>query len=123
MDVGRFTSSLGKVGILRSIQELAMTRMSDHVSLTGGITNSNVEITSWSNGGLDLLDLKNSSNGLGGEDVDLNMPQFFGKICRKSIKPFSKARAKKSKIVDKISDKIVVLKRDGIKIVLVENNL
>jgi hypothetical protein len=58
-----------------------------------------------------------------GEDVDLNMPQFFGKICRKSIKPFSKAGAKKSKIVDKISDKIEVLKRDGIKIVLVENNL
>jgi hypothetical protein len=85
MDVGRSTSSLGKVGILRSIQELVMTRMSDHVSLTGGITNFSVEVASWSNGGMDLLDFKNSSKGLWGEDVDLNMPHGFGSfICHLS---------------------------------------
>jgi hypothetical protein len=27
---------------------------------------------------MDLLDFKNSSEGLGGEDVDLNMPHGFG---------------------------------------------
>jgi hypothetical protein len=52
--------------------------MSDHVSLTSGITNSTVEVTSWSNGGMDLLDFKNSSKGLGGEDIDLDMPHGFG---------------------------------------------
>jgi hypothetical protein len=55
-----------------------MTRMSDHVSLTSGIANSTVEVTSWSNGGMDLLDFKNSSKGLGGEDIDLDMPHGFG---------------------------------------------
>jgi hypothetical protein len=65
MDVDRSTSSLEKIGILRSIQKLAMTRMSDHVSLIGSIMNSSVEGTSWSDGGMDLLDLKNSSEGLG----------------------------------------------------------
>jgi hypothetical protein len=42
------------------------------------IMNSSVEVASWSNGGMDLLDLKNSSKGLGGEDVDLNMPHGIG---------------------------------------------
>jgi hypothetical protein len=85
MDVGRSTSSLGKVSILCSIQELAMTRMSDHVSLMSGITNSSVEVASWSNGYTDLLDIKNSSKGLGGEDVYLNMPHGFrALICHLS---------------------------------------
>jgi hypothetical protein len=47
MDVGRSTSSLGKVSILCSIQELVMMRTSDHVSLMSSITNSNVEVASW----------------------------------------------------------------------------
>jgi hypothetical protein len=82
MDVGRSTSSLGKVGILCSIQELAMTRMSDHVSLTGGIMNSSIEVASLGDGGMDLLDFKNSSKGLRGEDVDLNMPYGFEAFIR-----------------------------------------
>jgi hypothetical protein len=65
MGVGSSTSSLRKVGILPSIQELVMTRTSDHVSLTGGITNSSVEVSSWGDGCMDLLDLKNPSEGLG----------------------------------------------------------
>jgi hypothetical protein len=77
MVVGRSATSLGKVGILCSIQELVMTRMSDHVSLTGDIMNSSIEVASWSNGGMGLLDIKNSSKGLGSEDVDLNMPHGF----------------------------------------------
>jgi hypothetical protein len=35
---------------------------------------------------------------------------------------FQSVGAKKSKIIDKISSKLEVLKRDGAKIVLVENN-
>jgi hypothetical protein len=65
MDVSRSTSSLEKVSTLHSIQELAMTRMSDHVSLTDGITNSSIEVASWSNGSMDLLDFKNSLKGFG----------------------------------------------------------
>jgi hypothetical protein len=65
MDVGRSTSSLWKMGILCSIQELAIARMSNHVSLVGGITNSHIEGASWSNGYMYLLNLKNSSEGLG----------------------------------------------------------
>jgi hypothetical protein len=65
MDIGRSSSSLGKVSILCSIQELAMMCTSDHVSLTGGITNSSVEVMSWSNGCMNLLYFKNSSKGLG----------------------------------------------------------
>jgi hypothetical protein len=53
------------MGILRSIEELAMIRMSNHISLVSIITNSNVEIASWGDGCMDLLDLKNSSEGLG----------------------------------------------------------
>jgi hypothetical protein len=82
MDIGRSTSSLEEVGILRSIQELVMTRMSDHVSLTSSITNFNVEVASWGDDCMDLLDFKNSSKGLGGEDVDLNMPHGFRAFLR-----------------------------------------
>jgi hypothetical protein len=82
MDVGRSTSSLGKVSILCSIQELMMTRMSDHVSLASDITNFNVEGAPWGDGYMDLLDLKNSSEGLGDKDVDLNMPHRFGAFIR-----------------------------------------
>jgi hypothetical protein len=63
MGVGRSSSLLEKMGILRSIQELAMERMTDHVSLVGSITNSSVEGVSWRNGCMDLFDLKNSSEG------------------------------------------------------------
>jgi hypothetical protein len=44
MDVGRSTSSLEKMGIVGYIQELAMTWMSDYVSLTGSIMNSSIEV-------------------------------------------------------------------------------
>jgi hypothetical protein len=77
MDVGRSTGSLRKVSILYSIQVLTMARMSDHVSLPSSITNSNVEGTSWSDGCMDLLHLKNSSEGLEGQDVELNMSHGF----------------------------------------------
>jgi hypothetical protein len=60
MDVGRSTSSLGKVSILRSTCFLS------------------VEGTSWSDGGMDLLDFKNTLEGLRGEEVDFNMPHGFG---------------------------------------------
>jgi hypothetical protein len=53
------------MGVLLSIQELAMSQMSNHVRLAGSIMNSGVEGASWSNGYMDLLDLKNSSKGLG----------------------------------------------------------
>jgi hypothetical protein len=53
------------MGVLLSIQELAMAQMSNHVRLAGSIMNSSVEGASWSNGYMDLLDLKNSSKGLG----------------------------------------------------------
>jgi hypothetical protein len=85
MDVGRSTSSLGKVDIFCSVQEFMMARTSDHVSLMGNITNSSVEGMSWGDGGMDLLDLKNSLEGLAGEDVDLDMPHglrsFIHHLC------------------------------------------
>jgi hypothetical protein len=57
--------------------------MSDHVSLMSGITNSSVEVASWGDGYMDLLDLKNSSEGLGGGgDVDLNMAHGFRAFLR-----------------------------------------
>jgi hypothetical protein len=65
MDVGRSTSSLEKMGILHSIQELAMVQMSDHVSFASSIMNSSVEGASWCDGYMNLLHLKNSSKGLG----------------------------------------------------------
>jgi hypothetical protein len=55
----------------------------------------------------------------GNEDVDLEMPNFWedlekvGKIFFQSIGP------KKSKIVNKIYSKLEVLKRNGVKLVLV----
>jgi hypothetical protein len=53
----------------------------------------------------------------------LEMPKFFfGKIWRKSVTFFQSIGAKKSKIVVKITSKLEVLKRDGAKIVLAENN-
>jgi hypothetical protein len=82
MDVGRSTSSLGKVSILHSIQELVMTQMSDHVSWTDSIPNSSIEDTPWSDGCMDLLDFKNSSERLGGKDVDFNMPHGFRAFIR-----------------------------------------
>jgi hypothetical protein len=46
--------------------------------------------------------------------------KFFGKIWRQSVKPFFQVRGvKESKIPDKISSKLEVLKRDGAKIFLV----
>jgi hypothetical protein len=48
----------------------------------GSITNSSVEVTSQGDGCMDLLDFKNSSKGLGGEDVDLNMPHGFRAFLR-----------------------------------------
>jgi hypothetical protein len=82
MDVDRSTISLGRVSILCSIQDLVMMRTSDHVSLMGSITNSSVEGVPWGDGGMDLLDLKNSLEGLRGEDVDLNMSHGFRNFIR-----------------------------------------
>jgi hypothetical protein len=63
-----------------------MTRTSDHVSWTDNITNSSIEGTPWGDGCMDLLDFKNSSEGLGGKDVDLNMPHGFRAfICHLSL--------------------------------------
>jgi hypothetical protein len=56
--------------------------MSDHVSLMGSTMNSSIEVVSWSDGCRDLLNLKNSSKGFGGEDVDLNMPHGFRSFIR-----------------------------------------
>jgi hypothetical protein len=42
-----------------------MERMSNHISLAGSITNSSIEVASWGDGCMDLLDFKNSSKGLG----------------------------------------------------------
>jgi hypothetical protein len=51
----------------------------------GSIKNSSIEGTSWGNGGMDLLDLKNSSEGPGGQDVDLDIPHglesFIHHLC------------------------------------------
>jgi hypothetical protein len=44
---------------------------------------------------------------LGGDDVDLEV-NFFGKIWRKSVKPFSKAGGEMKKIVGKISSELEV---------------
>ena len=57
---------------------------------------------------------------LGGDDVDLEMPIFFGKVWKKIGKTFFQSiGAKKSKIVNKISNKLEVLKREGVKLVFV----
>jgi hypothetical protein len=82
MDVGRSTSSLWKMSVLRAMQQLVMARMSNHVSLAGSITNSSVEGASWGDGCMDLLDLKKSSVGFGDKELDLNMPHGFRSFIR-----------------------------------------
>jgi hypothetical protein len=79
MDVGRSTSSLGKVSILHSIQELVMTRMSDHVSWTSSILNSSIEGTPWGDG---CVDLQKFLGMAWGKDVDLKMPHRFRAFIR-----------------------------------------
>jgi hypothetical protein len=50
---------------------------------------------------------------LGDKDVDLEMPNFFWEDLKKVGKTFFQSiGAKKSKIVDKITSKLEVLKRD-----------
>ncbi len=58
---------------------------------------------------------------LGNQDVDLEMPKkiFFEGLEKVGKTFFQSIGAKKSKIVNKISSKLEVLKRDGVKIVLV----
>jgi hypothetical protein len=77
MDVSTPACSLREMSILCSIQEVTMVRTDDHVCLTCSITNPSVERTSWCNGCMDLFHLINSSEGLGTEDVDLDMPDGF----------------------------------------------
>jgi hypothetical protein len=78
MDVSRPSCSLREMSILCSIQELTMARIDDHVCLTCSITNPSIERTSRCNGCMYLFHLINSSEGLGSEDVDLDMPDGFG---------------------------------------------
>jgi hypothetical protein len=59
---------------------------------------------------------------LGDEDVDLEMPKNWEDLEKVNKTIFQSIGAKKSKIVDKISSKIQILKRDGAKTGLVENN-
>jgi hypothetical protein len=55
---------------------------------------------------------------LGDKDVDLDMPKLFWEDLEKVGKIFFQSiGAKKSKIVDKISSKLEILKRDGAKMV------
>jgi hypothetical protein len=57
---------------------------------------------------------------LGNQDVDLEMPKnFFGRFEKVGKTFFQSIGAKKSKIVNKISNKLEVLKREGVKLVLV----
>jgi hypothetical protein len=56
------------------------------------------------------------------KDVDLEMPKIWEDLEKVGKTFFQSIGAKKSKIVEKISSKLDVLKRDGAKIVLVENN-
>jgi hypothetical protein len=57
---------------------------------------------------------------LGNEDVDMEMPNFFWEGLEKVGKTFFQSiGAKMSKIVNKISSKQEVLKREGVKLVLV----
>jgi hypothetical protein len=48
----------------------------------GNITNSNIEVASWGDGCMGPLNFKKSSEGHGGEDVDLNVPHEFGAFIR-----------------------------------------
>jgi hypothetical protein len=56
---------------------------------------------------------------LGNKDVDLEMPKFFGSLEKVGKTFFQSTGAKKSKIVNKISSKLEVLKREGVKLVFV----
>jgi hypothetical protein len=56
---------------------------------------------------------------LGDEDVDSEMPIFLEDLEKIGKTFFQSIGAKKSKIVDKISSKLEVLKRGGVTIVLV----
>jgi hypothetical protein len=57
---------------------------------------------------------------LGNQDVDLKMPKKILEGLKKVDKTFFQSiGAKKSKIVNKISNKLEVLKREGVKLVLV----
>jgi hypothetical protein len=78
MDVRRSTCSMREMSILRSIQELTMVRMDNHVCLTCSITNPSIERTCSCNGYMNLFHLINSSEGLGTEDVVLDVPDGFG---------------------------------------------
>jgi hypothetical protein len=78
MDVSRPTCSLRVMSILCSIQELTMARTDDHVCLMCSNTNPSVERTSRCNGCMDLFHLINSSEELGSEDVDLDVPDGIG---------------------------------------------
>jgi hypothetical protein len=77
MDLSRPTCSLREMSILCSIQELTLPRADDHVCMTCSITNPSIEITSCCNGCMDLFRLINSSEGLGSEDVYLDVPDGF----------------------------------------------
>jgi hypothetical protein len=56
---------------------------------------------------------------LGNKDVDLEMPIFFWKFEKVGKTFFQSIGAKKSKIVNKISSKLEVLKRERVKLVFV----
>jgi hypothetical protein len=56
---------------------------------------------------------------LGDEDVDSEMPIFLEDLEKIGKTFFQSIGAKKSKIVDKISSKLEVLKRGGVTIVLI----
>jgi hypothetical protein len=53
---------------------------------------------------------------LGNEDVDLEMPIFLEGLEKVDKTFFQSIGAKKSKMVNKISSKLEVLKREGVKI-------
>jgi hypothetical protein len=78
MDVSRRACSLREMSILYSIQELTMARMDDHLCLMCSIMNPSMEIMSWCNGCMDLFHHINSSEGLGTEDLDLDVLDGFG---------------------------------------------
>jgi hypothetical protein len=60
---------------------------------------------------------------LGGKNVGMGMPKFLGRFGESRSNLFQSRGTKKCKIVDKISSRLGVLKRDGVKIVLLDNNL
>jgi hypothetical protein len=60
------------------VDEIEKGKLGEMIGLAGSIRDFGVEGMSWGNGRMDLLDLKNSSERLRGEDVDLNMSHGFG---------------------------------------------